>query len=174
MSILLRLNRQWFNGKIYSERCSLSPDGTLFIYFALQKNKVQAGYRQSYTAISKPPWLTALALWPQGDTWGGGGVFTDNKSLTIGFSREMPHHPDHPPRELTIDYALRSAYQLYAGLPVEEKPHGVILGKDLSGQEFCSANGVVYRIINKQRIAIHDFNDTQPAPMYSPNWARQW
>ena len=26
----------WFRGRIYPERCDLSPDGELFLYFALQ------------------------------------------------------------------------------------------------------------------------------------------
>jgi hypothetical protein len=26
----------WFKGRIYEERCDLSPDGQLFLYFALQ------------------------------------------------------------------------------------------------------------------------------------------
>ncbi|HAP39973.1 MAG TPA: hypothetical protein DCQ94_09465, partial [Nitrospira sp.] len=26
---------QWFNGRIYERRCDLSPDGTHFLYFAM-------------------------------------------------------------------------------------------------------------------------------------------
>lgn len=62
---------QWLKGRIYEQRCDLSPDGEMLAYFA-------ASYRppfETWTAISRPPYLTALALWPKGDAWGGGGLF---------------------------------------------------------------------------------------------------
>lgn len=62
---------QWLKGRIHEQRCDLSPDGGMLAYFA-------ASYRApfgTWTAISRPPYLTALALWPKGDAWGGGGVF---------------------------------------------------------------------------------------------------
>jgi hypothetical protein len=62
---------QWFNGRIYERRADLSPDGDLLIYFAANWH---APY-ETWTGVSRPPYLTALALWPKGDAWGGGGVF---------------------------------------------------------------------------------------------------
>jgi hypothetical protein len=70
---------QWLKGRIYERRCDLSPSGKLFLYFA-------ATYKQpllSWTAISKPPYLTALALWPKGDGWGGGGLFDTELSIQL-------------------------------------------------------------------------------------------
>src|SRR5438445_305998 len=56
---------QWFHGRIYEERCDLSPDGTKFIYFASKYGpKRDADMPDTWTAISKPPYFTALALWP--------------------------------------------------------------------------------------------------------------
>src|SRR5687767_3160857 len=52
---------QWFNGRIYEHRCDLSPSGEHLLYFA-------ASYHEPYyswTAVSRPPFLTALALWPK-------------------------------------------------------------------------------------------------------------
>ena len=69
---------QWLKYKVYVERCALSPDGRHFIYFTLD-GRWKADTRGSYTCISRPPYWTALALFPQGDTWGGGGVFLDNR-----------------------------------------------------------------------------------------------
>ena len=77
---------QWLKGRIYERRCDLSPDGKLLIYFA-------ANYKEPYfswTAVSKPPFLTALALWPKGDGWGGGGLFeTDQQILLNHRAAEM-------------------------------------------------------------------------------------
>ena len=54
---------QWFHGRIYERRCDLSPDGTLMIYFAQKINRRTMDdneYTYAWTAISQPPYLTAL------------------------------------------------------------------------------------------------------------------
>jgi len=70
---------QWLKGRIYERRCDLSPDGSLLVYFAATHKKPFG----TWTAISKPPFLTALALWPKGDAWGGGGLFESKDSLLL-------------------------------------------------------------------------------------------
>ena len=67
---------QWIKNKVYTERCSLSPDGRHFLYF-LMDGRWSADTRGTFTALSRPPYWTALALFPQGDTWAGGGTFID-------------------------------------------------------------------------------------------------
>ena len=62
---------QWFRGRIYQKRCDLSPSGSLLIYFAVKHKEPL----YSWTAVSKPPYLSALVLWPKGDSWDGGGLF---------------------------------------------------------------------------------------------------
>lgn len=70
---------QWFAGRIYPERCDLSPDGRWFVYFAAKFK----GPIPTYTALSRPPWLTAHALWTETGTWGGGGAFADAHTLLL-------------------------------------------------------------------------------------------
>ncbi len=65
---------QWLKKRVYERRCDLSPDGRLFIYFAADY-KAGPG---SWTAISRPPYFTALSMWQKGDGWGGGGLFSDD------------------------------------------------------------------------------------------------
>jgi hypothetical protein len=78
----------WFHGRIYEDGCSLSPFGTLFAYFATKYGGVKTrDVDYSWTAVFKLPWLTALALWPQSDTWGGRAKFVDNQTLII----DCPH-----------------------------------------------------------------------------------
>jgi hypothetical protein len=70
---------QWLKARIYERRCDVSPDGEHLVYFA-------ATYRKplrSWTAISRPPYFTALALWPKGDGWGGGGLFDRDLGLSL-------------------------------------------------------------------------------------------
>ncbi len=68
---------QWFKGRIYERRCDLSPDGRHFLYFAMD-GKWRSPSKGSWSAISCPPSLKALAFFPKGDCWNGGGLFLDH------------------------------------------------------------------------------------------------
>jgi hypothetical protein len=82
---------QWFKGRIYERRCDLSPDGSLLIYFAAKYK----GALQSWTAISRPPWFTAVAVWPKGDGWNGGGQFVGPKEIALNhLSHESAPHSE--------------------------------------------------------------------------------
>lgn len=70
---------QWFKGRVYERRCDLSPEGDMLLYFAANWRKP---YR-SWSAISRPPFFTALALWPKGDGWGGGGQFLSRDCIEL-------------------------------------------------------------------------------------------
>ncbi|OAN76561.1 hypothetical protein A8B78_03535 [Jannaschia sp. EhC01] len=61
---------QWLKARIYEHRSDLSPDGRHMIIYARRGGK-------SWTAVSRAPWLKALAYYPKNDTWFGGGAFTD-------------------------------------------------------------------------------------------------
>jgi hypothetical protein len=68
---------QWFRGRIHEDRCDLSEDGALMVAFL-------ASHRpplHTWTVLCRPPFLTALALWPNGST--GGGRFTGPRSLYL-------------------------------------------------------------------------------------------
>lgn len=91
---------QWFHGRIYERRCDLSPDGSLLIYFAQKisaRTMKDKEYTYAWTAISKPPYLTALALWPKADCWDGGGLFHSDKAVQLNHMRGAKPHPNHKP-----------------------------------------------------------------------------
>lgn len=70
----------WLHGTLYPQRCDLSPDGRLFAYFALKGSaRWKPGW--TYVAISKLPWLTALAAWGTGGTWTRGIHFDGDPSV---------------------------------------------------------------------------------------------
>lgn len=91
---------QWLKGRIYERRGDLSPDGQLLVYFAASQKKPYF----SWTAISRPPFLTALALWPKGDAWGGGGLFRSPTELALNHhAGQMDLAPDFTlPRSLNV------------------------------------------------------------------------
>jgi hypothetical protein len=70
----------WLRGTVYPQRCDLSPDGRWLAYFAL---KGSARWRPgaTYVAISRLPWLTALAAWGTDGTWTRGVRFERDASL---------------------------------------------------------------------------------------------
>lgn len=84
---------QWFRGRVYDRRSDLSPDGRLFVSFAGKPGggrsmAAPAGETAADTwiAVSRPPWFTALALWFIGGTYCTGGYFLDNSTLFPGWS----------------------------------------------------------------------------------------
>lgn len=97
---------QWFHGRIYEKRCDISPDGSLLIYFAQKMSMRTLRDREvthSWTAISKPRYLTALALWPKGQSWDGGGLLKDNRTVLLNHEPEVAKpHPDHLPHRLHV------------------------------------------------------------------------
>jgi hypothetical protein len=70
---------QWFKGRIYEERCDLSPSGEKFIYLAAHHKAPP----YAWTAVSRPPYLSALVMWPNLGTWGGGGLFEGERLIAL-------------------------------------------------------------------------------------------
>ena len=67
-----------FRGKLYPRRCDVSPNGEFFSYFALKgKGGTFVGQTglKTYQAISRTPWLFALAAWPETGTYTRGQHF---------------------------------------------------------------------------------------------------
>lgn len=74
----------WFRGRIFADRSDISPDGRHMIYFAMGGVAwAIPATGGTWTAISELPSLKAAALWGQGDTWGGGGMFISNSSFWL-------------------------------------------------------------------------------------------
>jgi hypothetical protein len=97
---------QWFNGRIYERRSDLSPDGSLLIYFAHKisgRSLKDTEYTYAWTAISRPPFLTALALWPKGDCWHGGGLFKNGRVVLLNHKPAVAKtHKKHKPHRLLV------------------------------------------------------------------------
>jgi hypothetical protein len=83
---------QWLKGRIYERRSDLSPGGKHFIYFAMN-GKWESESKGSWTAVSHAPYLKALAMFPKGDCWNGGGLWTDKNVywLNDGYGHSVLH-----------------------------------------------------------------------------------
>ncbi|GAA0442810.1 hypothetical protein Acor_82150 [Acrocarpospora corrugata] len=84
----------WFGGMLYPRRCDISPDGRYFGYFALRNGRAPW---DAFFAVSRTPWLSALAAWQTYGTYTIGCRFTRDGSLTIsGAMQERPFHGRFP------------------------------------------------------------------------------
>jgi hypothetical protein len=79
---------QWLGGRVYERRSDVSADGSLFVYFA--RKSTNAYPKDSWVAISRPPYFTALALWFVGGTYCTGGFFPDRRAVWLGFGSDPP------------------------------------------------------------------------------------
>ncbi len=70
----------WFRGTLYPQRCDLSRDGRWLSYFAF-KYESDWPASSTYTAISRLPWLKALAAWREAGTWSRGLHFVDDPEV---------------------------------------------------------------------------------------------
>jgi len=92
---------QWFKGRIYEHRCDLSPSGEKLIYFAAKHRAPLF----TWTAVSRPPFLTALAMWPKGDAWGGGGLFKTERTISLNHPKGQSALADgfKLPRSMSVE-----------------------------------------------------------------------
>jgi hypothetical protein len=74
----------WLRGTLYPQRCDLSADGRYLCYFALKGNSTwELG--PAYIAVSRLPWLTALAAWrPAGTHIRGAHFVADASRCDLG------------------------------------------------------------------------------------------
>ncbi|HUO07772.1 MAG TPA: hypothetical protein VM008_05705 [Phycisphaerae bacterium] len=78
---------QWVHHRVYEHNCLLSFDGELLVYHAYGPYKSKnSSKRIEWTAVSRPPFFTALAMWNY--HLGNLVVYKDSPS-----SNEPPPHP---------------------------------------------------------------------------------
>jgi hypothetical protein len=90
----------WLYGTLYPRRCDLSPDGELLYYFALRMSRKEflgVSGLQTYSAVSKAPWLFALAAWRELGTWTRGYHFVEGALEEDEVSIGVPQHGDLGP-----------------------------------------------------------------------------
>lgn len=160
----------WFHGRLYESKCDLSPDGELLVVAAFQGSRLGTAYTDSWTAVSRAPWLHALALWPIGTTYGGGGRFTAKRALTlrVGAPQLLRTHADHPADGLEVT----------AGSPPRHASTGEVPGADWAGRDLAGAvifarAGRLYRRRGEVDVTVCDLNDRRPAPAPPPDWAKE-
>ncbi|MBI1756633.1 MAG: hypothetical protein HYR64_05950 [Fimbriimonas ginsengisoli] len=99
---------QWLLvGKIYTRRSDVSPDGRYLVIAATdyRRGKRARDARQippghddyGWTAVSRPPYFAAIALWFTGCSWNGGGIWRGNRELRVNNSEHSWYEAIAPP-----------------------------------------------------------------------------
>ncbi len=163
----------WIRGRIYPEDCDLSPDGRLLVYKVHRGNRLGTRYTDCWTGISRSPWLTALALWPSGTTYGGGGRFNGPRDVTLRLGDPLCHHPDLPPRGLVVRSGAPPLHALQHGEGLDWR------GQDQRGRSLYAAAGKLYLALGRDAVdprwdrVLADFNGIAPDPQPAPSSARR-
>jgi len=154
----------WFKGRIYEEKCDISPDGRLFLYFVTKMSRSRTTFTHAWTAVSRLPWLHALVLWPQGTTYGGGGRFVDNR--TVSLRGVLDPHQDFPLRGLRITETDAPPHTT-----TDEVLEADWCGRDHKGRIIFSRSGQLFRREKSTDRLVADFTDIAPKPEAAPEWA---
>ncbi len=161
---------QWLHGRIIGARCGLSADGRYFVYFATRYGSRSGP--DTWTAVSRPPWLTALKLWPSGDMWHGGGRFDIDGTLQV----------DGSPRPPETIGPLRVMHRPVFGVDADRtfRPDAPADGADWHGQDpagrrILTRAGALYRCDEKgAETLLRDFNADRFDAVAAPEWALCW
>ncbi len=107
----------WLRGRLYPRRGDLSPDGSFLYSFATKGLKpgflTGAGFG-AYHAVSKVPWLFALAAWYEGSTWTRGFHFVEGPEAARPWDIGEAEDGDARPLRARYGLALTGGVQYAA------------------------------------------------------------
>jgi len=123
-----------------------------------------SSYTDSWTAVSRPPWLHALVLWPMGTTYGGGGRFIENRRLVLRGASKV--HPD---------YSL-NGIEIVPGTAEYQRSSEEVEGAEWSGRDHrnrlvFASNGCIFARSGGCDTELADFAALGPDPQPPPEWA---
>ena len=162
----------WLKGQIDRSLCGLSPNGELLLAVVRQYAKRDTPYTHGWAAVSRAPWLKALALWPYRRTCLWGGWFDGPRSVVLRSTRDEPPdwHAAHPPTGLTVRHVGPTERDPFAP-PDPLVPHADWSGRDRRGGVIFTRVGRLYRLERGEERLIADFTDLTPDPRPAPAWA---
>lgn len=124
---------QWFKGRIYEREADLSPSGDKLIYLSTNWRQKHPHYGP-YIVISRPPFLTALAIFETCGTRDGCGFFQTEDLVRIPggpwfltqnpFKKEPPSNLDFSQLPQGVFFGECNALHLAGWVPVKEHGDG--------------------------------------------------
>ena len=161
----------WIKGHLDRTFCDLSPDGELLLAAVRQYAKRDTPYTTGWAAVSRVPWLAAVALWPNRHSLNAGGWFEGPRTVVLRTTAKRPPdwHLAHPPRGLTVKVA--SLAENPPARHDELAPGADWSGRDYRGGIIYARGPRLFRSEEGQERLIADFTDLTPDPQPAPDWA---
>jgi hypothetical protein len=159
---------QWMRGRIDTETCNLSPNGDFFLYTA-RKNSAIHWRVIAWTAVSRVPYLKAIAYYPHR---GEGGWFLSDSEYCIPGGWREEEDREHPAirrvESVSPKPSLYSARMEDHGWSIEDTTakfagHIEFVRQAGSGWELRHRQGQGYRLIRGELAA--DTRDWEWADM---------
>lgn len=172
---------QWLKHKVYVDACDLSPDGRHFIYFTLD-GKWDSAAEGAYTVISRPPWFTGLALFPEGNTWGGGGRFLDNRYYVASGGEDLIGRAEGLIRLLASSAPGQTTFRRAKGKPVTLSArkaaradiYAPAPSRTSDLDRYDTQGGRLYRRAGGEMTLIRDFTEMEFEPLRAPyDWREE-
>ena len=127
--------------------------------------------------ISKPPYFTALHLFPEGSTWGGGGRFIDSKRYVATGGKDILERGKGLSRLRQIVPTRENPAGLQTSKGAIAKVHGKAKARALARlspsmhvalDRYDTMGGKLYRREGDEFELIRDFNDMTFEPIRAP------
>ncbi|MCY4335552.1 MAG: hypothetical protein OXC60_12895 [Litoreibacter sp.] len=171
---------QWLKRQVISESCALSPDGRHFLY-SVYDGRMDQPAGEAYTAISKPPYFTALALFPATYSWSVGGQFLSNRLYQLADdvqARDMIDGQSELERVVkgAISKDCKTGLRLLNGrpAPLNKQQVEIALGRVTVAptkemDRYDTLNGALHRIASDGSLElIRDFKGLDFKPIRAP------
>lgn len=185
---------QWVKQRIYERKCSLSPDGMHFAYFAFSSAPRAGAYVfGGFAAVSRVPYFTALGMIIEGSTWSHGGRFIDTIHVYCPFlhsddiaplpeplrwvwdplSYGVAYDERPPPRDKVPEHFLLASGQRAPIDPAALKRFLAVwppIPRTPTLPDWCAVErGCLYRVTDKDDFfLLRDFNDMEFEPIEAP------
>jgi len=161
----------WFRGRISEYSSDLSPDGKLFVYSAQKVIRIGEKRVLNWTAVSRPPYVTPLAIWPQSWALEGGGRFLGNRRLAL-FCDPAVAHPGLPKGLELIEGSPWRHRSSTERLRSTDRVEGADwTGYDRLNRTLYTVGGKLIRRTDEGDQELADFSDLKPDPQPPPQWA---
>ncbi len=160
----------WFRGVLRPQLCDLSSDGKLFVYAATKFRRSKGEPPRSWTAVSRPPWISPLVAWENCGSWTGGGKFTSNRRLLVDAEGPVQRGSVGC---LEVEYGDAPMHQPRNPAAATEDGADWI-SRDPSDSIVFSRGGALYRRSSIGVRLIREFPEKIPDPRPPPSHATHW
>ncbi|MFM2389469.1 MAG: hypothetical protein RLZZ437_1024 [Pseudomonadota bacterium] len=152
---------QWLMARVDPDLCALSPDGRHMLVQINDGAQWRHGFG-CYTVLCRPPYFTALSLFPQPEPWIGGGAFYGTAHYAIN-ARVPAHDLYANDTGMTRVFATGRGLVFLDNTPFDPPP-----AQHVPAPRCVAEGGQLFRVLDGARSLIRDFTDMTFSPIRAP------